>query len=154
MNRKMNLDLDGVLADFDKKVFEIFGVTSAELPTKKMWSRLADPKLNFFDSLEWTPDGKELFEFARQFNPTIITGMPWGNWAEAQKRRWCARELGEDIKVITCMSKDKHTFADVGDILVDDREKARAEWVRVGGVFIHHTSAQNSIEQLTEFFSD
>jgi hypothetical protein len=39
-----------------------------------------------------------------------------------------------------------------GDVLVDDREKHRDLWDNAGGVFIHHTSAEDSILQLAEIY--
>lgn len=38
-----------------------------------------------------------------------------------QQRKWCKRELGEDVPVITCMSRDKHTYCRPGNVLIDDR---------------------------------
>ncbi len=35
-------------------------------------------------------------------------------------------------------------------VLVDDREKTRAPWEEAGGIFIHHRSAAESIEELKE----
>jgi hypothetical protein len=42
-----------------------------------------------------------------------------------------------------------------GDILVDDYLKYRHLWEEAGGVFIHHTSASNTLRQLAAlgFFS-
>lgn len=37
------------------------------------------------------------------------------------QRNWCKRELGEDVPVITCMSRDKHTYCRPGNVLIDDR---------------------------------
>jgi hypothetical protein len=61
--------------------------------------------------------------------------------------------LGADVPVITCMARDKHKYARAGSVLIDDREKARAEWERVGGVFILHTSAESSLRQLNELIA-
>ena len=37
--------------------------------------------------------------FLTSLNPTILTGMPMGNWADGQKRTWCARELGPKVRL-------------------------------------------------------
>lgn len=147
------LDLDGVLADFDSKVVEITGRKPEDQPTKDMWRQLSDPRRDFYNSLDWIKDGKTLWNATKKYNPTILTGLPIGKWAEPQKRVWCARELGPDVKVITCMARDKHTFAKPGDVLIDDRLKAKAEWERVGGIFIHHKSAIESLRELNLLIS-
>jgi hypothetical protein len=79
----------------------------------------------------------------------ILTGLPVGRWAATQKQQWCAENLGEDIPVITCMARDKHTYCRVeGSILIDDNISARDAWVSAGGVFVHHVTAEQTILQL------
>jgi hypothetical protein len=154
------LDLDGVLADFDAGVREITGKLPAELEPKRMWPRLASTP-DFYDSLGWMDDGRKLWDFCAAFDPVILTGLPMGAWAEPQKRRWCARELGDRVPVITCMSRDKAKKAgeyllNRGDadsstpipVLVDDRLRLQEAWETMGGVFIHHRNADESIREL------
>jgi len=153
------LDLDGVLADFDAGVRKILGKSPSELPEKEMWPILARTK-NFYANLDWMPDGKEFFKKMRNENPVIVTGVPWGNWADAQKIAWCKRELGHEVRVITCKSKEKGRaamdFIKDGEIpvLVDDRIKAREGWLDIGGIFILHTGAKTSLEELTQLGFD
>ncbi|CAM9157062.1 unnamed protein product [Choristocarpus tenellus] len=99
--------------------------------------------------LDWMDDGRELWESIRHLQPTILTGLPMGNWAEPQKRLWCSRELGKHVPVITCMSKDKYNYCTTaGSILIDDRESLRPDWERMGGIFMHHTSTQQTLEKM------
>ncbi|CAM9710287.1 unnamed protein product, partial [Hapterophycus canaliculatus] len=98
-------------------------------------------------------DGRELWNGVSGLRPTILTGLPMGNWAEPQKagrphRKWCKRELGEHVPVITCMSRDKHIYCRAGNVLIDDRASLAEAWERAGGVFIHHTSASSSLAKL------
>lgn len=156
---KLFLDLDGVLADFDAGVIELFGEPPSEIPPPRMWARIARTE-GFYAELPWMPDGRQLWEFAAAFEPTILTGLPRGSWAEPQKRTWCARELGDEVPVITCMSREK---ADRGaeatppgkiPVLIDDRERLRDAWVEAGGVFIHHTGADSSITAIRELLDE
>lgn len=108
--------------------------------------------------LTWTNIGKllwnKLLDISNKINkdveknkikPIILTGTPRGQWAEVQKREWCRRELGEDIIVITCPSKDKykHRFSHIDDataismkanmqgqtsILIDDTLALKDAW--------------------------
>jgi hypothetical protein len=144
------LDLDGVLADFDRGVQAVTGRRPEELPLKAMWAALARAP-RFFETLELMHDAEALWRFCAPHRPTILTGLPLGAWAPEQKKRWVTRVLGADVPVITCMSRDKPRWSGPGHILVDDRASAREGWEREGGRFIHHVSAERSIALLQEF---
>ena len=152
---RLFIDLDGVLVDFDSGVLALFGKSPEELPPRVMWPRLAKTS-GFYDKLDWLSDGRVLWEFVQHHQPIILTGLPIGTWAEGQKRAWCSRELGSAIPVITCMSKEKHYKAletcqeNEKPVLVDDRLKLKESWEDVGGKFIHHISAAQSIAALKE----
>ncbi|MCB4825096.1 hypothetical protein [Roseicella aerolata] len=141
------LDLDGVLADFDRGVEVVTGKRPEELPLKSMWAALSRAP-RFFDTLEFMHDAQELWAFCAPLRPTILTGLPLGTWAPAQKKRWVARMLGAHVPIITCMSRDKPRWSGPGHVLVDDRASAAEGWERKGGIFIHHTSAERSIARL------
>ena len=74
------LDLDGVLADFDAHVRELFGRSPAQLRLEEMW-RLAERTPGFFETMPKMPDADDLWAFCAPFEPTIITGLPRGRWA-------------------------------------------------------------------------
>lgn len=141
------LDLDGVLADFDRGVLELTGAHPWELEPRVLWSSAARHGA-FFEELAFMEDALELWEHCRPYSPVILTGLPRGRWAAPQKRAWVARMLGEHVEVITCMSADKPKWSGPGRVLVDDREKTLAPWEEQGGVFIHHHSAAESIAAL------
>ncbi|MBB3019661.1 hypothetical protein FHR70_002726 [Microvirga lupini] len=146
------LDCDGVLADFDKGAARILGMPPAEYERrfglKRFWSELASAG-NFFNNLDTLPDAMELFEAVRHLDPVILTGLPRGNWAEPQKRRWAERHF-PGTEVITTTAALKREYCRPGDALVDDRDKYRLLWESAGGVFIHHSSAATSIRHLRE----
>lgn len=152
------LDLDGVMADFDRGVKELFGVHPKDLEPKVMWPRLARTP-GFYDSLPWIEDGRKLWEACRGAKPVILTGLPIGKWAEGQKRSWCTRELGPEVPVLTGFSRHKprlarqwleehHRDREPTMVLVDDRDKIRSDWEDAGGIFIHHMSSAQSLAQL------
>jgi hypothetical protein len=141
------LDLDGVLADFDRGVKAMTGKRPEQLPLKQMWRALAKAP-DFYGTLEMMHDAELLWAFCRPYDPTILTGLPLGAWAPEQKRRWVARMLGPEVRVITCMSRDKHKFSGPGHVLVDDRASTRESWERAGGTFILHIGAKQSIREL------
>ncbi|MCK8787492.1 hypothetical protein M0638_24275 [Roseomonas sp. NAR14] len=74
------LDLDGVLADFDRGVRTVTGRPPEELPLPAMWRALARHP-DFFDTLEFMADAEALWRFCAPHHPTVLTGLPLGSWA-------------------------------------------------------------------------
>ncbi len=149
MKLKLFVDLDGVLADFDGGVLALTGKLPRDLEPKRMWGILARAP-GFYANLAWTPGGRGLWERLRPHRPTVLTGLPMGKWAEPQKLAWCARELGPDVPVVACMSREKAakgralTPQDAVPVLIDDRESLGEAWTAMGGVFIHHKDPEAS----------
>ena len=156
------LDLDGVIVDFDAGVIAA-GIEPAPFnaPGRSrgaMWKALARVPA-FFSRLPWMAGGAELWRLAEPHAPTIVTGLPLGEWAAPQKRVWCTRELGAHVRVITCMARQKAHFAGEvvagvpgshlgGAVLVDDNADARDPWEAAGGLFIHHTDIAKTLREL------
>ena len=151
---RLFLDADGVLADFDLGARRLLGATPkqyiAEHGRGAFWKRLAKAK-NFYGSLPEMADAQLLFRAVKHLEPTILTGLPLGNWASPQKVEWAAEHF-PGVPIITCMAADKHKHMHPGDVLVDDREKHRAAYEEAGVVFIHHENAEDSLRQLAEIF--
>lgn len=148
------LDCDGVLADFDAGARKLLGTdvrTFEERHGKReFWRRLAKAP-DFYATLPEMPDARTLFEAVEQLKPTILTGLPLGNWAAPQKVRWAAQHF-PGVPIITCMARDKHRHMSKGDVLVDDRLNHRGAWEEAGGVFVHHRTARESVAELAELF--
>lgn len=144
------LDCDGVLADFDTYAEAYFGMPPREyerqVGSPKFWAEL-EAKGDFYRRLPVMPDAHILMEGVRHLNPTILTGCPRGNWAEAQKVAW-AEEHFPGVPIITCRSSDKRLHAKPGDVLIDDWNQHRSRWIEHGGVWITHTDAETSLDAL------
>ena len=148
------LDADGVLSDFDAGAKALFGMSSRAFEEKygkrEFWRRLAKAK-DFYGTLPLMPDARLLFDAVRHLEPTILTGLPLGNWAAPQKVRWAAEHF-PGTKIITTMARDKFRHMTGMDVLVDDRADHRRKWEDAGGTFIHHKNARDSLEQLAEIY--
>jgi deoxypyrimidine-specific 5' nucleotidase type C protein (NT5C) len=151
---RLFLDCDGVLADFEEGARQLFEMDAARFQAKhgqrEFWKRIATAK-NFYGSLPEMPDARTLFDAVEHLKPTILTGLPIGNWAAPQKVEWAAEHF-PGVPIITCMARDKHKHMKPGDVLVDDRENHRAAYEEAGVVFVHHKSAEDSLRQLAEIF--
>lgn len=148
------LDCDGVLADFDAGVRKLLGTDpktfEARHGKREFWRRLANAK-DFYASLPLMPDARELFDAVAHLKPTILTGLPLGNWAAPQKQRWAAEHF-PNVPIISCMARDKFRHMTGEDVLVDDSLTHRHAWESAGGTFVHHRSAEESITALTQLF--
>lgn len=144
------LDCDGVLADFDRAAAAIFGMPSyraqAELGQQHFWRTLREQE-NFYGGLPLLPDARRLFDAVAHLHPVILTGCPLGGWAESQKQGWAAEHF-PGTRIITCLAREKRLHMTPGDVLVDDTLKFRELWEEAGGIFVHHTSADSSLEEL------
>lgn len=154
MTPRLFLDCDGVLADFDEGARRLLGMTPAAFEAKhgrrEFWRRIATAK-NFYEDLPEMPDARTLFDAIAHLKPTILTGLPIGNWAAPQKIAWAAAHF-PGVAIITCMARDKHKHMAAGDVLVDDRENHRSAYEAAGVVFVHHVSAEDSLRQLAAIF--
>jgi hypothetical protein len=152
--RQLYLDCDGVLADFDAGATSVLGLPPREFQRRhgprRFWKELAAAP-DFYFTLPLLPDATELFEAVRHLEPIILTGLPLGGWAAEQKVRWAAEHF-PGTRIITTMARDKRDHAREGDVLVDDLLKHRHLWEEAGGVFVHHTSAATTIEELAAYF--
>ena len=151
---RLFLDADGVLADFDEGARGLLGMNIGAFEAKRgrgaFWKRLANAD-DFYGTLPEMPDARRLFDAVKHLKPTILTGLPLGNWAVPQKVRWAADHF-PGVPIITCMARDKHKHMKRGDVLVDDRENHRAAYEDAGVVFIHHKNAEDSLRQLAAIF--
>jgi hypothetical protein len=148
------LDCDGVLADFDAGVRAMLGMSPHEFEARhgkrEFWRRIAKAP-DFYATLPEMPDAHPLFDAVEHLDPTILTGLPLGNWAAPQKVRWAAEHF-PGTRIITCMARDKYRHMTKGDVLVDDRADHRAKWKDAGGIFVHHKNTRASLDQLARIF--
>jgi hypothetical protein len=107
-----------------------------------------------FDSMPWMPDGKVLWQFIAPFRPTILSMLPREKMTrcEPEKQAWCLRELGPDVAVIvTPDNLGKGPHSSPGAILIDDGlMRHQPDWLKGGGIFLHHVSAEKTIERLKQ----
>lgn len=148
---KLFIDQDGVLADFDAKKREIFG--SDNVPSGIMWHVIDKYFPRYFEEL-WPMEGmKELWDFCKPFNPTILTAIPKinVNSIDYQKRVWVDKNLHELVPMIFCRRVEKQNYCTGPDcILVDDNRKNIQEWRDKGGIGVFHRNAHISISILKE----
>lgn len=152
MKRQVWIDCDGVLADFDRGVSNVFGADpntiEEALGGRDFWNTLRRLS-GFYRDLPLMPDARYMMGALQLagLRPIILTGCPYGGWAERQKIEWAAEHF-PGVPMVCCMSKSKRDYCRRGDILVDDRDHYADRWREAGGVFIHHRSVMKSMREL------
>lgn len=148
--KKVYVDLDGVLADFDHGIYNLMGKYPLEnnnspsdlIADAEMWKAIIDVG-NFYADLRVCDDAMKLWDYiTSKYDTEILTAVPSRfsiPRAEEQKREWVAKHLGSDVKMnIGPYSKDKKNFAKPGYLLIDDRADNIDGWIKNGGTGILH----------------
>jgi hypothetical protein len=151
---KIYCDMDGVLCNFNKR-FEEFG----KMPPKeyenqygiKQFWKLIDNEIGvrFWVGMPWMPDGKELWNFIKPFNPSLLSAPSRNNESRLGKRLWVRNHL-PGTKLILASRPNKQQYSNKNSILIDDMPRTIEEWDSGGGIGILHTSAASTIEQLKQ----
>ncbi len=109
----------------------------------------------FWRDMPWMPDGQDLWNYVKPYNPIILSG-PQGPNSKLGKTDWVRRELGlGKDRVILTQTKHEEAIKTLkmgkAALLIDDLPKYVVPFRNAGGIAIQHTSAKDTIEQLKEF---
>jgi hypothetical protein len=145
-------DMDSVLVDFDKGYEDLTGMSTKEADAKGpefFWKPISDAGAAFWIRLKWMPDGNELWNYIKQYNPSLLSAPSKEESSKIGKRVWVKRNL-PGVKLILANAVNKQNYSGENKILIDDREKNIEQWRSKGGIGILHTSASDTIKQLKE----
>ena len=151
---KIYCDMDGVLCDFNKR-FEEFGKMlpkeyESKYGTKQFWKLIDDEiGVRFWVGMPWMPDGRELWNFIKPFNPSLLSAPSRNNESRLGKRLWVRNHI-PGTKLILANRVNKQQYSTKNSILIDDMPRTIEEWDSGGGIGILHTSAASTIEQLKQ----
>jgi beta-phosphoglucomutase-like phosphatase (HAD superfamily) len=156
--KRLFLDCDGVLADFNTAMLTHFGMSFAQLKEKvgydEAWVFLRTSKNRFYRDLPLMPGAIQFYEAVKHLKPTILTGAHEGDGYENDKTdkvEWTAHHF-PSVPTIVCLSEEKHLFMSPGDVLVDDRLKYRHLWEAAGGVFVHYQTPDQALKEINRIF--
>ena len=141
------VDCDGVIAYFNKNVVNFFNQHPAELKTEDMW-QLINAESGFWPAMPVKDGAERLWAALAPYNQIVITGCPKDNYdaAAAHKVDWVKQHFGQNVRVITCLAKDKQNFMTApGDILIDDFKSNIKRWIKAGGRGIWFHDADQAI---------
>ena len=147
---KIYCDMDGVIVDFDKGYKELTGRdASFDIPKEEFWAPISKAGAPFWIKLKWMPDGKQLWDYIKGYNPDLLSAPSREESSKMGKRIWVKREV-PGAKLILRSAERKQEFATPNSILIDDRADNIQRWKDAGGIGIVHTSAADTIQQLKD----
>ena len=147
-------DMDGVLCDFDKRFMEFSnGIPPSqyenEFGKKAFWELISKKGVGFWVGIPWMPDGKQLWNYIKPYNPSLLSAPSREESSRLGKRLWIRNNI-PGTKLILRQAEQKQEFASPNAILIDDRTSNIQQWRDKGGIGIMHTSANETIKQLKE----
>ena len=149
---EIQIDMDGVLADFEKRACELL-VSDKVYDKKAMWSAIKHHIRNggrFWYELEKMHLVDEMLDLIITLGKRneILTATGYEDTAAQDKRDWVSEHTPGFRVNLVRSSKDKALYAQPHILLIDDREKSIEPWIAAGGVGILHTDALSTMRIL------
>lgn len=158
MKLTIYLDMDGVVADFDKKFLERFGIYPRTLDAKnhklfeEHWKIVIEERM--FAHLDKFPGCDELLDFCRSVPDVSVCMLTSTSRIEChkqlqeQKLEWLDKQGIEFPAILVPGKRYKKYYADHYSILVDDTVKNVEQFIDHDGYGIVHESAAVTIKKL------
>lgn len=159
MNYKIYVDLDGVMANFDKLVVETVGIHYWDRTTDKFWDRI-DTVPNFYYNLDLLPGSLNMLNALinkHGYNVVeILSGAPKPtnllSTACQDKERWVHEIVGTKDIVVNTIAGGKNKYKFLEDhpksVLIDDYDRNIKLWIEHGGCGILHTDPDSTLAKL------
>ena len=155
------VDLDGVLANFTERYWEVTGEDFSEIEDSVVrWGKLKGKEEGFyrrilpFRGYEQFMKELEAKSLRHRFPLRVLTALPTViefDTAAQEKLDWCRQYLNLVFPVlIVKSSQEKQFVCNQGDILIDDNPRNVAQWMNCGGIAIRHIDFQDTLIQLGE----
>lgn len=157
---KIYLDMDGVVADFDKRFEDLSGLLPDDFISKNgknaFWDLIDEKhKVGFWVGIPPMENAKQLVDFVSQYNYVMLTAPSTKKQSRLGKNLWIRNHTGDIFptkpRVIFKAAKEKHKvkpqLTDL-DILIDDKASTIDNWNASGGTGILYKSAPQVISQL------
>ena len=152
---KIYLDMDGVIADFDKRYKSLYKMEPKEAEQHKEFDKFFTQFINDeeFATLDLMPDAMELINYLRSLKvPTEILSSSASEKRDPQirpqKMEWLKKNNIEFPAIIVPGKRHKKDYSNANSILIDDTSVNIDQWRREGGIGILHTDAQTTINIL------
>lgn len=152
---KIFLDMDGVLTDWDEAVRQLghgeaLRENAPERDRAEMYRAINNAGTDFWANIEWTPDGKRLWEIVKMFHPTLLTSPGRFPYAIRGKKIWIKENIpGTPV----FFSRNKSEYAERDAVLIDDQKNNISAWREAGGIGIYHQNTDDTEKELMSLIS-
>lgn len=147
---KLYVDMDGVLTDFEQAFLDLDKGTVDEFDDSE--DILEVVKIfggeKFWSEMPWMKDGKVLWQFVKQFQPTLLSSPSSDPKSRTGKKKWVQKNISRNQPLILAWSNSKQKYSGANCILIDDKERTIKQWRQKGGIGILHKNAKDTIKQL------
>ena len=159
---KVYLDMDGVLADFDKRFKDLSGIGPSEFESKygknKFWDFIDEEhKVSFWVGIEPMPGAADLVNAVKDYNYELLTSPSVKKQSYLGKILWVRNHTGDIFpskpRINFKKAKEKHEIKSQlskTDILIDDREDTIGRWNAAGGTGIVYKNISQVLNDLAE----
>jgi hypothetical protein len=156
---KIYVDMDGVIANFEKRYTEMWGKISEE-------QRRSVFRANFknfieteqFVTLDLMPDARQLINALDQIDipKEILSSTAYQEVYDViaeQKARWLATHNIPWKQNFVPGKAHKYKWATPNSIIIDDTLSVIYDWNKAGGIAIHHKNTHNTLAILEDYLS-
>jgi hypothetical protein len=169
---KIFCDLDGVLTDFEGRFMSKLKEEGPKYYSKSELSQITTPEefekkfgkeefwkfidqyvgVGFWVGMEWMKGGKDLWNYIKQYNPTILSAPSRDPSSRLGKRLWVKNQISSQPKLIFAYSTEKQNYAAPNHILIDDKKSNIEQWRSAGGIGIRcvYGNIQPVIQELKQ----
>jgi hypothetical protein len=149
------LDMDGVIADFNKRYRELYKIYPQDADTYKVFDKFF---AQFIDSREFAkldlmPGAMDLINYLRALDiPTEILSSTSSEKRDVpireQKIEWLETHKIDFPVNLVPGKRHKKNYANPNSLLIDDTEQNISQWREAGGVAIHHKDVVSTLNIL------
>jgi hypothetical protein len=152
---KIYLDLDGVIADFEKRYQSLYHIRPREAQTHKEFNKFFDEFIatKQFATLDFMPDTEEGLRYLDSLDIPIeiLSSTASEERYDAiskQKRNWLQINSINYKQNFVPGKKHKYKFATADSVIIDDTESVINDWRKAGGIGILHKSWPETISKM------
>ena len=164
MIKKIYLDMDGVLCNFERRYLELYDELPGSMRNRKdfdvNWDHFV--QTGQFRTLDWWSGGRELLTYITKYwqenevEVEILSssgGQKYHEEVALQKVGWL-RDKGIPFKAnIVSGRKAKAEYATPESILIDDTHDVIQGFIAAGGIGVHHKDIGNTLLMLDKLLA-
>ena len=149
------LDMDGVIADFYKRYYELYKLAPREAEKKKEFNKYFDEFIETkqFETLELMPQAEQLIGFLKSIDIPTKSLSSTASQARydaiaPQKEKWLKEHNIQFEPIFVPGKRLKYKYANNESLIIDDTVSVVDDWRRAGGYAIWHNNVPATLTML------